>query len=86
MTFARMGEVSPETKLEEINPADRTINRRKNGEALDLMESALRIAGRGRFLHWQAAFPGVWDNWESAKPTGEFDAIIGNPPWDRIKL
>lgn len=39
-----------------------------------------------RFLHWEAAFPGVWDAWESIAPRGGFDAIIGNPPWDRIKL
>lgn len=39
-----------------------------------------------RFLHWEAAFPGVWTNWESADPPGGFDAVIGNPPWDRIKL
>ncbi len=40
----------------------------------------------GRFLHWEAAFPGVWQGWEAAAPTGGFDAVIGNPPWDRIKM
>ena len=39
-----------------------------------------------RFLHWQVAFPGVWSNWESAGLEGGFDAVIGNPPWDRMKL
>lgn len=39
-----------------------------------------------RFLHWEVAFPGVWRNWESAAPQGGFDAVIGNPPWDRIKF
>lgn len=39
-----------------------------------------------RFLHWEIAFPGVWSNWESAEPSGGFDAVIGNPPWDRIKF
>src|SRR5690349_10942389 len=24
--------------------------------------------------------------WESATPRGGFDAVIGNPPWDRMKL
>ncbi|MFZ5608994.1 MAG: Eco57I restriction-modification methylase domain-containing protein [Pseudomonadota bacterium] len=38
------------------------------------------------FFNWQAAFPGVWSNWESAELVGGFDAIVGNPPWDRIKL
>ena len=38
------------------------------------------------FLHWEVAFPGVWRNWQSFRPEGGFDAVIGNPPWDRIKL
>jgi hypothetical protein len=28
----------------------------------------------------------VWSDWESEKLTGGFDAVIGNPPWDRMKL
>ncbi len=39
-----------------------------------------------RFLNWQVAFPGVWTNWEDEALTGGFDAVIGNPPWDRMKL
>jgi hypothetical protein len=39
-----------------------------------------------RFLHWQVTFPGVWSEWQSGDLTGGFDAIIGNPPWDRMKL
>ena len=38
------------------------------------------------FQHWQIAFPGVWQNWTSAEPDGGFDAVIGNPPWDRMKM
>ena len=38
------------------------------------------------FLNWQVAFPGVWQDWRSATPRGGFDAVIGNPPWDRVKL
>ena len=44
------------------------------------------IADRERFLHWEAAFPGVWRGWQDARPQGGFDAVIGNPPWDKIKL
>ena len=44
------------------------------------------IAGREGFLHWEVAFPGVWRNWQDIRPSGGFDAVIGNPPWDRIKL
>jgi hypothetical protein len=32
------------------------------------------------------AFPGVWSDWECKGLTGGFDAMIGNPPWDRMKL
>ena len=38
------------------------------------------------FLHWETAFPGVWQRWQDATVQGGFDAVIGNPPWDRIKL
>ena len=39
-----------------------------------------------RFFNWQVAFPGVWSEWESNGIHGGFDAVIGNPPWDRMKL
>ena len=53
---------------------------------IDLWSEARSIAKREGFLYWEAAFPGVWRSWESADPQGGFDAVIGNPPWDRIKL
>ena len=43
-------------------------------------------ADREHFLHWEVAFPGVWHGWQNTRPQGGFDAVIGNPPWDRIKL
>ena len=49
-------------------------------------EEARSIARRERFLHWELAFPGVWRRWHDPRPAGGFDAVIGNPPWDRIKL
>ena len=52
----------------------------------DLWNKARSIAKREGFLHWEAAFPGVWHEWQNVRPQGGFDAIIGNPPWDRIKL
>jgi hypothetical protein len=45
------------------------------------VQRALRLAAQEHFLHWELAFPTVWQNGE-----GGFDAIIGNPPWDRMKL
>ncbi|MCY3783251.1 MAG: restriction endonuclease, partial [Chloroflexi bacterium] len=55
-------------------------------EFTDRWTQSRAIADREDFLHWEAAFPGVWSNWQSLRPEGGFDAVIGNPPWDRIKL
>ena len=52
----------------------------------DLWNDAKSVARRESFLHWEAAFPGVWRGWQDYRPEGGFDAVIGNPPWDRIKL
>ncbi len=52
----------------------------------EIWRNAKEITDRESFLHWEAAFPGVWRRWQDDQPTGGFDAIIGNPPWDRIKL
>ena len=47
----------------------------------DLLVRAVALAKRERFFHWWTAFPTVW-----RAGGGGFDAVIGNPPWDRIKL
>ena len=52
----------------------------------ELWRAARTIADREGFLHWEVAFPGVWHNWQNLHPDGGFDAVIGNPPWERIKL
>ena len=64
-----------ETETEPISPAFR-----------ELWGSARAVADREDFLHWEAAFPGVWLGWQNVHPQGGFDAVIGNPPWDRTKL
>lgn len=51
-----------------------------------LLSEARTLIAEERFLHWQVAFPGVWSDWEQDGLVGGFDAIIGNPPWDRMKL
>ena len=50
-----------------------------------LWNDARAIADREGFLHWEVAFPGVWRGWQDVRPRGGFDAVIGNPPWDRIE-
>ena len=52
----------------------------------EMWRDAGSIADREGFLHWEVAFPGVWQGWQDAHPAGGFDAVIGNPPWDKIKL
>jgi hypothetical protein len=44
-----------------------------------MMKEARRLAGQYGFFHWHLAFPEVF------KKTG-FDVILGNPPWERVKL
>lgn len=46
-----------------------------------LLARARELAARERFFHWWSAFPTVFGG-----RGGGFDAVIGNPPWDRIKL
>ena len=55
-------------------------------EFIDLWDQARAAARREGFLHWEITFPGVWSGWLDDQPQGGFDAVIGNPPWDRIKL
>ena len=51
-----------------------------------LFEEVQELVAEERFCNWQVMFPGVWSEWEDFKLHGGFDAVIGNPPWDRIKL
>ena len=47
-----------------------------------LMAEARALARRETFFHWWTSFPTVF----GVDGGGGFDAVIGNPPWDRIKL
>ena len=51
-----------------------------------LLAAARSLMAEESFFHWQVAFPGVWSDWEHIQLQGGFDAVIGNPPWDRMKL
>lgn len=46
----------------------------------------LELIKEENFFNWQVAFPGVWSDWEADELEGGFDGVIGNPPWDRMKL
>ena len=74
--------VRPERSVSEVEGAATPAGERFAG----LLERARGLMVEERFLNWQATFPGVWTNLKNAEPDGGFDAVIGNPPWDRIKL
>ena len=63
------------------------VQETRDGERFaDMLGQARRLTTEEQFLNWQVVFPGVWSAWESAGLHGGFDAVIGNPPWDRMKL
>jgi hypothetical protein len=43
------------------------------------LAAAQAVCREARVLHWPLAFPQVF-------ATGGFDCVLGNPPWERIKL
>lgn len=49
-----------------------------------------RLAAEYRFFHWHLEFPEVFDRPADGIGTegwgGGFDAVVGNPPWERVKL
>ena len=69
-----------------LGQAEVSAERPESAHFAELLRKARHLVDEERFLNWQAAFPGVWTNWQSVSPEGGFDAVIGNPPWDRMKL
>jgi hypothetical protein len=44
-----------------------------------IVDAANQLAEEKRFFHWALEYPEVFDQ-------GGFDCVLGNPPWERIKL
>ncbi|MGL6339058.1 MAG: Eco57I restriction-modification methylase domain-containing protein, partial [Waterburya sp.] len=44
-----------------------------------IVDAANKLAKEKRFFHWALEFPEVFEN-------GGFSCVLGNPPWERIKL
>lgn len=76
-----MGKLDPLTKTYESE-----TTRAEAKRLSEMLGQARELIAEEGFLNWQVAFPGVWSDWQSDRLTGGFDAIIGNPPWDRMKL
>ena len=67
----------------------------EGGALLDgLLTEAKRLARQYQFFHWHLAFPDVFQVPPAGqKPenqlcgwNGGFDVLLGNPPWERVKL
>ena len=69
-----MGEKEPKT------------NREEGQRFAEILGQARMLIAEEHFLNWQVTFPGIWSDWEEDELTGGFHAVIGNPPWDRMKL
>ncbi|HIQ23227.1 MAG TPA: hypothetical protein EYH34_18540, partial [Planctomycetes bacterium] len=83
--------------LGELCPTERTFRRiEENPHSIlpQVKAEVQRLAGRYQFFHWHLAFPDVFRlpaEGETAENehtgwNGGFDCVLGNPPWERIKL
>ncbi len=68
----------------DISPTTATLYLTLVGEPLKQAQQAVQAAAdeacaKARVLHWPLAFPQVF-------AAGGFDCVLGNPPWERIKL
>lgn len=80
-----MGDLMDVLEAGEVDPA--SYSQPEEAEAVnDLLLKIRALAERERFLHWELAFPTVWEKIGTGGRQGGFDAVIGNPPWDRLKL
>ncbi len=52
-----------------------------NGVERKMSDNIESLAKQYHFFHWHLEFPDVF-----AKENGGFDCLLGNPPWERIKL
>lgn len=57
------------------------------GAARPLLELSAKVAAKHSFFHWELEFPEVYfDEAGRWRPGAGFDAIIGNPPWDMVRV
>lgn len=69
-----MGKKEPNTKREE------------GQRFAEILSKARVLIAEENFLNWQVTFPGIWSDWEGDELVDGFHAVIGNPPWDKMRF
>lgn len=72
-------------------PTDRVVRALSRGEEIDARTVATinELASEYQFFHWYLEFPHIFRTEDEASGTGwegGFDVVLGNPPWERVKL
>jgi hypothetical protein len=86
-----------DSDLGRLCPTERTlrdIERNPNSASSLMREEVRKLADQYKFFHWHLAFPDVFflsETHERAENVrtnwnGGFDIVLGNPPWERLKL
>jgi N-6 DNA Methylase len=75
--FANLSE--DDLKQGRIPDSEAVLKRIEGHTAIPSRAAAFEQASRLRFFHWPLNFPEVFER-------GGFDVVLGNPPWERIKL
>ncbi len=70
---------------------DRSLRDLGRGEALaaDTLATVHQLATEYRFFHWHLEFPHLFrpgGDPDGPGWSGGFDVVLGNPPWERVKL
>lgn len=65
----------------ELLPTTAVLNQLLKGNQVTkaVVDAANKLGEKYRFFHWFLEFPEVFED-------GGFDCVLGNPPWERIKL
>lgn len=76
----------PKTGVAPTGPSERTVPTTEEiwmalnqGKIRNAMLDALKAAREARAFHWPLEFPDIMQR-------GGFDVVLGNPPWERVKL
>lgn len=72
-------EMGPIAEIAPTTAVWRSLRDAKEAPARILVETTEKIARDYAFFHWELTFPTVFAR-------GGFDVVLGNPPWERVKL